>query len=152
MRTVLVKIAKMETPLQFIPAACPLKPPLYQFVFSQFTPSLPLASFHPLPQPSPCLSFAPNRSSSSAGHRSSRVGFLHAADVTGTTMRACMCVCAEEMIHLFFHPPPLPVAHFPSHKGLNLSEMSGVLTNSQLLAICSRAKAHLHDNRSVNRC
>lgn len=70
----------------------------------------------------------------------------------------CVCVCVSEwycspshrvneMIHLLaaslhpsphqlHHRPPHLAAHFHSDKGVNLSEMSGVLTNSQLLAIC----------------
>lgn len=38
--------------------------------------------------------------------------------------------------HHHHHSIPHSAAHFCSHKGVNLSEMSGVLTNSQLLAIC----------------
>ena len=78
--------------------------------------------------------------------------------VYGVRVCVCVCVCvcvsvSQNNISLlwtvwkrwstFSQPPCLhptapthSVAHFHSHKGVNLSEMSGVLTNSQLLAIC----------------
>lgn len=125
------------------PLLFPLNPSLYQFVFSLFTSSLPLASFHPpaLSLPPPVLHMPPI--SLPASLVIAAAGFNFCMPPL-SQVEPCACVhvyvckpprnCVK-MINLFFSlPSPPHVTHFHSHKGLNLSEMSGVLSNSQLLA------------------
>lgn len=151
-------IAPMESPLQFITTTFPLIP-LYQFVFHCLLPHFLLHPFTPTPTlsiPPPVLHLPPISPPATLAVAAAGFDFCM---LLMSQVEPCMCACVHVSMPSssglcegddppIFWPPP--IAHFHSHKGLNLSEMSSLLTSSHLLAICSRTKARLHSNHGAN--
>lgn len=146
------KIAKMESqsssfPLLFLLNRLSIAPSSVCLISIYYLASSGnLSSPQPLSLPPPVLHLPPAQPAIAV------VGFIFCM-LLMSQVELHMCVCVWAILlqdvqrrwsTYFSAASPISspsVAHFHSHKGVNLSEMSGVLTNSQLLAICLRSES-----------